>query len=75
VIEDESFLPLAPSLALFFYTGALGSSALAPLLYGWLGDVAGPFWATTALAVVPLMFLLSKRLALSSAPLTIDESK
>jgi MFS transporter, FSR family, fosmidomycin resistance protein len=54
-----------------FYTGTLGSSALAPVLYGWIGDVAGPNWATgaagvTALAVVPLMLLLSPRLASSS---------
>jgi predicted MFS family arabinose efflux permease len=54
-----------------FYTGTLGSSALAPVLYGWLGDAAGPVWATgaaavTALAVVPLMVLLAPRLALSS---------
>jgi MFS transporter, FSR family, fosmidomycin resistance protein len=53
-----------------FYTGTLGSSALAPVLYGRLGDAAGPVWATgaaavTALAVVPLMFLLSPRLASS----------
>ena len=51
-----------------FYTGILGSSALAPVLYGRLGDAAGPIWATvasalTAVAVVPLMFLLSSRLA------------
>jgi MFS family permease len=51
-----------------FYTGTLGSSALAPVLYGWLGDAAGPAWATgaaaaTALAVVPLMLLLAPRLA------------
>jgi len=51
-----------------FYTGILGSSALAPVLYGRLGDAAGPVWATaatalTALAVVPLMFVLSPRLA------------
>ena len=50
-----------------FYTGTLGSSALAPVLYGRLGDAAGPFWATlaaalTALAVVPLMLLMSPRL-------------
>ena len=43
-----------------FYTGTLGSSALAPMLYGELGDAVGPAWATaaaaaTALAVVPLM--------------------
>jgi predicted MFS family arabinose efflux permease len=51
-----------------FYTGTLGSSALAPVLYGWLGDATGPFWAAaaaavTALAVVPFMLLLSPRLA------------
>ena len=50
-----------------FYTGVLGSSALAPVLYGRLGDEAGPVWATiaaalTALAVVPLMLVLSPRL-------------
>jgi MFS family permease len=53
-----------------FYTGILGSSALAPILYGRLGDAAGPNWATvaaalTAVAVVPLMLLLSPRLAAS----------
>lgn len=51
-----------------FYTGILGSSALAPVLYGRLGDAAGVAWATTAaaltaLAVVPLMLILSPRLA------------
>jgi FSR family fosmidomycin resistance protein-like MFS transporter len=51
-----------------FYTGILGSSALAPVLYGRLGDAEGPVWATvaaalTALAVVPLMLVLSPRLA------------
>lgn len=51
-----------------FYTGILGSSALAPVLYGRLGDAAGPTWAAvaaamTALAVVPLMTVLSPRLA------------
>lgn len=54
-----------------FYTGTLGSSALAPVLYGRLGDMAGPNWAavaaaTTALAVIPLMLLLSPRLASSA---------
>jgi predicted MFS family arabinose efflux permease len=54
-----------------FYTGILGSSALAPVLYGRLGDASGPVWATvaaalTALAVVPLMLLLSPRLARSA---------
>jgi MFS transporter, FSR family, fosmidomycin resistance protein len=51
-----------------FYTGILGSSALTPVLYGRLGDAAGPGKATvaaamTALAVVPLMLVLSPRLA------------
>ena len=50
-----------------FYTGTLGSSALAPVLYGRLGDAAGPVWAAgaaamTALLVVPFMLLLSPRL-------------
>ena len=54
-----------------FYTGTLGSSALAPVLYGRLGDAAGPVWAAvaaavTALAVVPLMLMLSARLAPSA---------
>ncbi|MGH1587592.1 MFS transporter [Methylobacterium phyllosphaerae] len=51
-----------------FYTWTLGGSALAaPLLYGRLGDAAGPRWAAvaaagTALAVVPLMLVLAPRL-------------
>jgi MFS family permease len=50
-----------------FYTGVLGSSALAPVLYGKLGEAAGPVRAAaaaafTALAVVPLILLLSPRL-------------
>lgn len=50
-----------------FYTGIPGSSALAPVLYGRLGDVVGIVWATvaaamTALAVVPLMLNLAPRL-------------
>ena len=54
-----------------FYTGILGSSALAPVLYGRLGDAAGRVWATvaaalTALAVVPLMFVLTPRLKSSA---------
>jgi MFS transporter, FSR family, fosmidomycin resistance protein len=54
-----------------FYTGVLGSSALAPVLYGRLGDTAGAVRATvaaalTALAVVPLMLLLSPRLSRSA---------
>jgi FSR family fosmidomycin resistance protein-like MFS transporter len=50
-----------------FYTGILGSSALAPVLYGRLGDAAGIRWATiatalTALATVPFMLNLAPRL-------------
>jgi FSR family fosmidomycin resistance protein-like MFS transporter len=50
-----------------FYTGILGSSALAPVLYGRLGDLTGITWAIvaaaiTALAVVPLMLNLAPRL-------------
>jgi len=57
--------------SLAFYTGVLGSSALAPVLYGRLGDIVGPVWdcsaaAITALAVVPLILLLASRVALSS---------
>jgi MFS family permease len=56
-----------------FYTFTLGASALAsPLVYGRLGDLAGPRWAAaaaaaTALAVVPLMFALSRRLTGAAA--------
>jgi MFS transporter, FSR family, fosmidomycin resistance protein len=50
-----------------FYTGVLGSSALAPVLYGRLGDTAGITWGTTAaavtaLAVVPLMLVLAPQI-------------
>jgi MFS transporter, FSR family, fosmidomycin resistance protein len=51
-----------------FYTWTLGGSALAaPLLYGRLGDAAGPHWAAaaaaaTALAVVPLTLVLAPAL-------------
>jgi FSR family fosmidomycin resistance protein-like MFS transporter len=56
-----------------FYTGILGSSALAPILYGRLGDASGPTWATaasalTALAVLPLMLVLSPKLTHPGAP-------
>lgn len=61
--------PLVAILARWDQTGPLGSSALAPVLYGRLGDATGPVWAAgaaavTALAVVPLMLLLSLRLAM-----------
>jgi MFS transporter, FSR family, fosmidomycin resistance protein len=51
-----------------FYTGTIGSSALAPVLFGLLGDVVGVSWATiataiTALATLPLVLVLAPRLA------------
>jgi MFS transporter, FSR family, fosmidomycin resistance protein len=57
-----------------FYTWTLGASALAaPLLYGRLGDAAGPHWAAaaaaaTALAVVPLMLVLAPSVETPRAP-------
>lgn len=56
-----------------FYTWTLGGSALAaPLLYGRLGDMAGPHWAAaasaaTALAAVPLMLALAPSLRIATA--------
>lgn len=40
-----------------FYTGAIGSGAVSPILYGVLGDWVGPWWATGATAAVALMTL------------------
>ena len=51
-----------------FYTGVIGSGALAPLLFGALGDQAGPVMATFGTAVaallnLPLALALGPRLA------------
>jgi MFS transporter, FSR family, fosmidomycin resistance protein len=51
-----------------FYTGTIGSGAVAPIIYGMLGDKLGIDWATiatamTALAVFPLAFALAPHLA------------
>jgi predicted MFS family arabinose efflux permease len=51
-----------------FYTGTIGSGAIAPVLYGVLGDAVGANWATaatalTALATFPLALTLAPRLA------------
>jgi FSR family fosmidomycin resistance protein-like MFS transporter len=51
-----------------FYTGTVGSGALSPVLYGFLGDLAGVRWATVATAVAalatfPLAIALARRLA------------
>ena len=50
-----------------FYTGTIGAGAIAPVLYGVLGDAVGINWATaatalTALATFPLAFALAPRL-------------
>jgi MFS transporter, FSR family, fosmidomycin resistance protein len=50
-----------------FYTGTIGSGALAPVLYGLLGDHVGPTMATvatavTALAICPLALALAPHL-------------
>ena len=51
-----------------FYTGVIGSGALAPVLYGVVGDAGGWSWgmacaAATALLTLPLAILLAPRLA------------
>ena len=48
-----------------FYTGTIGSGALAPVLFGILGDAAGVNWATTATAVAAM---ITMPLALALAP-------
>jgi FSR family fosmidomycin resistance protein-like MFS transporter len=53
-----------------FYTGTIGSGALAPVLYGMLGDAVGVSWATvatavTALATLPLAIALAPRLTMN----------
>jgi MFS transporter, FSR family, fosmidomycin resistance protein len=51
-----------------FYTGTIGSGAIAPVLYGLLGDKLGPTMATaataaTALAIFPLALALAPHLS------------
>jgi MFS transporter, FSR family, fosmidomycin resistance protein len=53
-----------------FYTAVIGSGAIAPVGFGFLGDAAGPVWATvataaTALATLPLAVVLAPRLAMA----------
>jgi len=50
-----------------FYVGTIGSGALTPVLYGLLGDAAGPHWAVAAtafaaLTTIPLAMALAPRL-------------
>ncbi len=56
-----------------FYTGTIGAGALAPILYGILGDGFGPTIATvataiTALAICPMAFGLARHLQQLPAP-------
>jgi MFS transporter, FSR family, fosmidomycin resistance protein len=51
-----------------FYTGTIGSGAVAPVFYGLLGDALGPTLATaatamTALAICPLAIVLARHLS------------
>ncbi|SRR5579871_1184085 len=51
-----------------FYTGTIGSGAISPVLFGFLGDAVGIGWATvataaTALATFPLAIALAPRLS------------
>jgi predicted MFS family arabinose efflux permease len=51
-----------------FYTGAIGSGAISPVIYGCLGDCIGIHGATfatalTALAIFPLAIALRQHLA------------
>jgi len=51
-----------------FYTGTIGSGAIAPVLYGFLGDALGPNAATvatamSAIAILPLALALAPHLS------------
>jgi MFS transporter, FSR family, fosmidomycin resistance protein len=51
-----------------FYTGTIGAGAVAPILYGMLGDATGARWATvatalTAMAILPLAAVLASHLS------------
>ena len=57
----------AESAFALFYTGVIGAGAVAPVGFGYLGDVTGAGWATvatavTALVTLPLAVLLAPRL-------------
>lgn len=56
-----------------FYTGTIGAGALAPVLFGQLGDVMGVPFALIALALIllltlPLSWRVDKEMRLSRAP-------
>jgi MFS transporter, FSR family, fosmidomycin resistance protein len=51
-----------------FYTGTIASGATFPVLYGFIGDLSGAYWATATTAMValltfPLAFALAPHLA------------
>jgi len=48
-----------------FYTGTIGSGALAPVLYGFVGDAFG---VTTTIVIVAVAVLLTLPLALVLRP-------
>ncbi len=55
-----------------FYTGTIGSGAIAPILFGKLGDIVGVSWATVAtaaaaLVTLPLAMALVPRIGSDSA--------
>ena len=56
-----------------FYTGTIGAGALAPVLFGQLGDVMGVPFALIALAAIllftlPLSWRVDKEMRASRAP-------
>lgn len=56
-----------------FYTGTIGAGALAPIAFGFLGDVTSVTWATvgtaiTALTTIPLAMHLHRRYLTAHAP-------
>jgi MFS transporter, FSR family, fosmidomycin resistance protein len=62
-----SFVRTERAFALF-YTATIGSGAIAPIIYGVIGDRLGIAWATwaaamTALAICPFALILAPRLA------------
>jgi MFS transporter, FSR family, fosmidomycin resistance protein len=59
-----------------FYTGTIGSGAVAPVLFGILGDAAGVDWATvgtavTAMTTIPITLALASRLQ----PATVSQGQ
>jgi MFS family permease len=55
-----------------FYTGTIGSGAIAPVLFGTLGDATSVGWATvgtatTALITIPIAWVLAPKLAKTSS--------